>query len=68
MREWHSMQLDTHMIVFNKSILCIGCQQHSIEEWEKFTDEQISEMDSGALEWWEKWKKFIFKAIELTKN
>jgi len=61
------MQLDTYMIVFNKSILCIGCKQYTIKEWENFTDEQIASMDNGSLEWWKKWKKFIFEAIRLTK-
>ena len=68
MREWHSMQLDTYMIVFNKHILAIGCKQFKIKEWESFTDEEITDMDSGALEWWKKWKDFIFKAIELCEK
>ena len=44
----------------------MGCQQHTIDEWKKFTDEKISEMDKKSLEWWNKWKHFIFKAIELS--
>jgi uncharacterized protein YjbI with pentapeptide repeats len=68
MREWHSMQLDTYMIVFNKHILAIGCQQFSIKEWREFSDKQIENMDKEALAWWAKWKDFIFKAIELTKK
>ena len=66
MREWKSMQLDTYMIVFNKRIMAIGCQQYTIDEWKQFTDEKISEMDKKSLEWWNKWKDFIFKAIELS--
>ena len=66
MREWKSMQLDTYMIVFNKRIMAIGCQQHTIDEWKQFTDEKIAEMDKKSLEWWNKWKDFIFKAIELS--
>jgi hypothetical protein len=68
MREWKSMQLDTYMIVFNKHILAIGCQQHSIADWKAFTDIEISKMDSKALVWWKKWKDFIFKAIELSNE
>ena len=65
MREIKSMQLDTYLIVFNKHFLAIGCQQHSIEKWKNFTDDEIENLDNGALEWWNKWKDFIFKAIEL---
>ena len=65
MREWRSMQLEKYMIVFNRTILAIGCQQHDIEKWENFSDDIIDRMDSGALHWWKKWKDFIFKAIEL---
>ena len=64
-KELKSMQLDTYLIVFNKHFLAIGCQQHSIEKWKNFTDDEIDSLDNGALEWWNKWKDFIFKAIEL---
>ena len=66
MKEWHSMQLDTYMVCFNKHILAIGCQQYTINEWHNFTDDEISDMDYNALVWWKKWKDFIFKAIELS--
>ncbi len=60
------MQLDTYAIGFNKTMLTIGCQQHSIEDWSNFTDNEISNLDTDALVWWKKWKDFIFKAIELS--
>lgn len=68
MREIHSMQLEKYMIAFGEDFLSIGCQQHTVEEWNEFTDDQISKMDYGAFEWWIKWKDFIFKAIEMTKE
>jgi len=68
MEEVKSMQLEKYMIAFTSDILCIGCQQHTIEEWASFTDEKISQMDHGALEWWKKWKDFIFTAIKMTKG
>ena len=37
----------------------IGCQYHTTEVWEKFTDEEISRMNPKALEWWRRWKKGI---------
>ena len=61
-----SMQLDTYNIVFTKDILAIGCKQHTHEEWENFTDDEIYEMDKGALKWWTKWKKIIFNIIRIS--
>lgn len=45
MQDWKSMRLDTYIIVFNKHILAIGCQQHTIKQWQGFTDETISKME-----------------------
>jgi len=66
MNIFHSMQLDTYYIAFDKEILAIGCQQHTIAEWKNFTDDEISEMDDNALIWLKKWKTFIFEAIRLS--
>jgi hypothetical protein len=38
----------------------LGCQRHSHAEWTEFSDEQISEMDDGALEFWKVWKEPLF--------
>jgi hypothetical protein len=65
MKEICSMQLDTYGITFTKDILQIGCKNHTHKDWFDFSDNEISKMDSHALEWWKKWKEFIFKAIEL---
>lgn len=42
----------------------IGCQHHTHEEWKKFTDEEIAEMDDKALEWWHKYKPLIIAAMD----
>ena len=63
-----SMQIEKWAIAFTSEIIAIGCQQHTIKEWKEFEDERIHEMDSSALEWWKKWKDFIFMAIELSIN
>jgi len=39
--------------------IAIGCRCHSHEEWERFTDEEISKMDSCALEFWNEWRGLI---------
>ena len=60
-----SFQIDTYAVVFTKNILAIGCQQHSIDDWKTFSDEQISKMDCKAIDFWLKYKDVIFKLIEL---
>ena len=37
----------------------IGCQNHTVEEWEGFSDERISVMDRQALEFWAQFKPTI---------
>ena len=68
LKEVKSIQIETYHISFCGETLNIGCVSHSIEDWENFTDLEIKEMDSGALEFWNKWKDFIFTAIRLSKK
>jgi hypothetical protein len=66
--ELRTMQVDTYSISFTKSVLWIGCKRFTHLEWENFTDDEISKMDAGALDWWKKWKEFVFLAIRLSFN
>jgi len=66
MRSLRSFQIEKYMVSYTDSILNIGCQSHTIEEWGNFDDEQISNMDDGALKWWGKWKPIIFQIIEMS--
>ena len=34
----------------------IGCQRYTHNEWANFTDEEIVEMNFGALKFWRQWK------------
>ena len=61
-----SIQLEKYDICYTSEIMKIGCQEHKIKSWFKFTDDQISKMDSGALEWWNKWKDIIKSIIEIS--
>ena len=47
-------------ILITKLQIFIGCEKHKVEEWKKFTDEEISEIDDGALDWWNEWKDTVF--------
>jgi len=35
-------------------MLKIGCEIHSLKEWEGFTDERIASMDPNALDFWKR--------------
>ena len=54
-----SILQEEYRLYFMSNIIKIGCEQHSPEEWKNFSDEEISDMDEGALEWWNRWKKFV---------
>ena len=66
LRELKTMQIETYSISFTKDILQIGCKSFSHTEWANFSDNEINKMDKQALSFWNKWKYFIFKAIELS--
>jgi uncharacterized protein YjbI with pentapeptide repeats len=59
-----SLQIEKYPISYTASVLQIGCKNHLISEWVEFDDKKISRMDSGALEWWKKWKSTIMQTIE----
>ena len=46
----------------------IGCQLHRTHEWEEFSDEQISEMASNALEFWRENKEVILTLARHHQN
>jgi len=51
-------------VTYTSSILQIGCQRHTFDEWWAFSDSEIEEMDSKALPWWKEHKEFIRMTIE----
>ena len=61
-REIFVLQTDIWHVVFTTEIMAIGCQQHKISKWRKFSDEEISTMDDQATDWWKRWKRTIFMA------
>jgi len=60
-REIKTLQLGEYITVVTKYTLSIGCQQHTLEEWEKFSDIEIRKMEDGAVEWWGTWKEIIMR-------
>ena len=47
--------------------MCIGCQHHHVDDWNKFTDDEISKMDDDALEFWKENKGKLIAVANLTK-
>ena len=49
-------------------VMRIGCQIHMVEEWKSFNDDQISEMDSHALAFWNKNKAMLLSICDSYKH
>lgn len=60
-----TQQLGKYMVNYTHDRLQIACKNYSIEDWFKFSDDEIASMAEGALDWWNKYKDFIKKSIEL---
>ena len=58
-KEMKTLQLGTYIVTIYKEIIQIGCQNHSISEWENFDDNYIKRMDMNALEWWRENKDIV---------
>ena len=52
-------QLPYWSVVMTKDDIAIGCQQHQVDAWWAFSDDEIANMDVRALEWWKLWKLTI---------
>ena len=66
MEEVKSLQLEGYAVTYTAESLQIGCERHPINCWWDFCDETIAEMDTGALDWWRKWKEPLRQIIELS--
>jgi hypothetical protein len=49
----------TWNITISNNWLQIGCHRHTTQAWKDFTDSEISEMDSEALDFWNIHKDII---------
>ena len=66
MQSVKSFQVEKYMITYTDTILNIGCKSYTIDEWNNFTNKEISDMDNGAVEWWTKWKPIIMQIIKMS--
>ena len=63
-RQIKTLQTEPWIIVYTDTMMAIGCQQHSIEDWFNFDNDTIDRMDSHALTWWKKWKPILATITE----
>ena len=54
-----SMQLPVYNVAVVGEVVQIGCQQHTIEEWAKFSVLRIAKMDEQAIGWWHTYKELV---------
>jgi len=54
--EIKSLHASKYDVSWSDTIVQIGCKRYEKERWLSFTDDEISAMENGALEWWNKWK------------
>ena len=59
-KEIKTIQTNYYTVVMTKKVMQIGCKQFTVKQWKKFDDEEISNMDCKALEFWKEWKKLLF--------
>ena len=62
------LQMDLWTAYITTNHIRIGCQSHILSEWENFTDEEISEMHPGALEYWNENKEVIISLCKRFNN
>ena len=62
------LQMDLWTSYITTNHIRIGCQSHTLSEWENFTDEEISEMHPGALEYWNENKEVIISLCKRFNN
>ena len=51
-KEIFTFQTNKYTVVIYQDRIQIGCKNFSQSEWFNFSDDEISEMDRGALHWW----------------
>ena len=69
-KEIFSLQTAFYLVNFIKSTdyLQIGCKNYTVQEWVDFSDSEIDNMASDALEFWSIWKPTIMSWISAIKS
>ena len=54
-------------VIIFQDWMTIGCQHHHVVDWDRFTDDEIAEMNDDALEFWKENKGKLITIANLTK-
>jgi hypothetical protein len=65
-KELNTLHLSKWIVTFTSVDMAIGCQQHPIDQWFSFTDEEIGGMHEEALEWWGRYKELLKNILSFT--
>jgi uncharacterized protein YjbI with pentapeptide repeats len=63
-----TFQTNKYTVVICQDRLQIGCKNFSQSDWFNFSDDKISEMDSGALDWWCTHKQHVKTWCEMVNS
>ena len=59
-RHVKTIQAGQYVVTYTDTIMQIGCQRHTIEEWFGFDNAKIAAMDGkAALKFWNAWKPIL---------
>ena len=67
-KEIFTFQTNKYTVVIYQDRIQIGCKNFSQSEWFNFSDDEISEMDSGALDWWRTHKHHVKTWCEMVNS
>ncbi|UFS66925.1 pentapeptide repeat-containing protein [Paracoccus denitrificans] len=60
------IQVEDWPISYTSEVMQIGCHRHSFDAWRNFSDAEIRAMGGmRALNFWRKWKAWVFQTIEM---
>ena len=57
-----------YWVLISDAYMKIGCTRHTHEEWEAFSDDEISVMDTNALAFWKVWKEPLLAMCKAHKT
>ena len=67
-KEIFTFQTNKYTVVIYQDRIQIGCKNFSQSEWFNFSDDEITEMDSGALDWWCTHKQHVKTWCEMVNS
>ena len=67
-KEIFTFQTNKYTVVICQDRIQIGCKNFSQSEWFNFSDDEITEMDSEALDWWCTHKQHVKTWCEMVNS